>query len=151
MPRATDPRSLPTIPALLACMLAAGHAAADPSTAADDAMLPLTERPTLLGGPGSPEQWLKDRGLGLDVSLAQFGQAMLSPDEGDNGLQYGGKLNAKLNLDGARLGLWEGLSASALFEYKYGDSVNGFNGVLLPINTQMYEPADEHTAVSLTI
>jgi len=120
----------------------------------DAGMLPLSERPTLFGGSGSPEAWLRDRGLGLDISWTQFGQTMLSPDSGDNSLQSGGKLNAKFNLDGAKLGLWEGLSASALVEYKTnktGGSVNGFNGILLPVNTQMYEPKDEHSAVSLTV
>jgi porin len=110
----------------------------------------LSERPTLLGGPGSPEEWLRERGLGLDISLTQFGQAMISPSEGDNGLEYGGKLNAKLNFDMAKMGLWEGLSASALAEYKYGRSVNGLNGILLPINTQLYEPNGVHSALSLT-
>jgi porin len=115
-----------------------------------DTMLPLHQRPTLFGGPNSPEQQLRDRGLGLDLSWTQFGQAMTSPSSGDNGMQWGGKLNAKFNLDFAKMGLWDGFSASALYEYKTGNSVNGFNGVLLPINTQMYEPADETQALSLT-
>lgn len=76
---------------------------------------------------------------------------MASPDEGNNHLQYGGKLNAKFAFDGAKLGLWEGLSANAHIEYKYEHSVNGFNGVLLPINTQIYEPANTDYAVSLTV
>jgi porin len=120
-------------------------------SAADSAtMAPLAERPTLLGGPGSPEAWLRERGLGLDISLTQFLQSMTSPSEGDNGLQYGGKLNAKFTFDLTKMGLWEGFSASALAEYKYGHSVNGFNGVLLPINTQLYEPNGPHSALSLT-
>jgi porin len=145
------PTPLLALPLALANIIAPDQSFAEQASEISQAAVPLAERPTLFGGPGSPEQWLKDHGVGLDVSLTQFGQAMLSPDEGDNGLQYGGKVNAKVNLDGAKLGLWSGLSASALFEYKYGDSVNGFDGVLLPINTQLYEPADERTAVSLTI
>ena len=82
--------------------------------AGSGAMLPLGQRPTLLGGPNSPEAWLFDRGLGLDISWTQFGQAMVAPKETDNGLKSGGKLNAKLNLDFSKMGLWEGFSASAL-------------------------------------
>lgn len=127
--------------------------ATSPAASSWPADSPLSERPTLFGGPGSPEEWLRERGLGLDISWTQFGQAMVSPDEGDNSLQWGGKLNAKFNFDFAKLGLWDGFSASALVEYKpktTGNSVNGFHGVLLPINTQLYEPADENSAVSLT-
>lgn len=115
-----------------------------------DDMLPLLQRPALFGGPNSPEQGLRDRGLGLDVSWTQFAQAMTSPSDGNNRLQSGGKLNAKFAFDFARMGLWEGFSASAIAEYKAGHSVNGFNGVLLPINTQLYEPNGVDSALSLT-
>ncbi|WP_177142798.1 carbohydrate porin [Variovorax sp. YR216] len=120
-------------------------------TSADEAaMLPLAERPTLLGGPNSPEQWLRDRGVGIDASWTGFGQALTSPSSGDNSMQGGGKLNAKFNFDFSKLGLWQGFSASALYEQKWGHGANGFNGVLLPVNTQMYEPKDRDSAVSLT-
>ena len=116
------------------------HAKSDWDSSHDDFDRPLNTR----GQHDAPRigQWLREHGVGLDVSLTQFGQAMASPDEGNNHLQYGGKLNAKFAFDVARLGLWEGLSANAHIEYKYEHSVNGFNGVLLPINTQIYEPAN---------
>lgn len=125
-----------------------------PVAAADDVeMAPIGERPTLLGGPGSPEAWLKGHGIGLDVSWIEYGQALVSPDDGDNGMEWGGKLNAKFALDGEKLGLWRGFSVNGLFEYNTGndDSVNGYDGTLMPVNTQMYHPAGEHTALSVTI
>jgi porin len=135
---------------IVGAVMIAGAAGAYAQANGSDTMLPLDQRPTLFGGPNSPEQWLRDRGLGLDISWTQFGQSMTSPSSGDNGMQWGGKLNAKFNFDFSKMGLWDGFSASALYEYKTGDSVNGFNGVLLPINTQMYEPANESQALSLT-
>lgn len=112
--------------------------------------MPLQQRERLLGGPDGPVARLQQRGIGLDISWAQFAQSMVSPGAADNGLRSGGKLNAKIGLDGHKLGLWEGLSASALVEYKTGRSVNGFNGVLTAMNTQLFEPVDEHSALSLT-
>jgi porin len=119
---------------ILGLALAAAPWLAGAQSGAGDSgeMLPLSKRPTLLGGPDSPQAWLQAHGLNLGLSWTQYGQALASPSSGNNDW------------------LWDGFSASALYEYKTGDSVNGFNGVLLPINTQMYEPADETKALSLT-
>jgi porin len=135
---------------VVAALLTLGATGIYTQAAAGEAMAPLGERPTLFGGPNSPEQWLSDHGLGVDLSWTEFGQAMVTPDDADNSVQWGGKLNAKLNFDFSKMGLWDGFSASALYEYRTGDGVNGMNGVLLPINLQIYEPANASTALSLT-
>lgn len=134
---------------LVVCALVAPAMFAQPAPASGG-MLTLEQRPRLLGGPDSPLEWMQQHGVDLDLALTGYFQSMLSPSSGDNSLQPGGKLNAKVGFDFSRWGLWDGFSASAIYENKQGDSVNGFNGVLLPINTQMYEPAETSDTLSLT-
>jgi porin len=114
------------------------------------AELPLDRRPSLFGGPGSPEDALRQHGIGLDVSLVQFGQGMVAGD-GNQGWQYGGKATAKVAVDGAKAGLWDGFSLNLIGEYQYGKNVNGYGGTLFPVNTALTFPQDGGSGGDLSL
>jgi porin len=59
---------------------------------------------------------------------------------GDRAWQYGGKWDIQERFDLAKFGLWNGLSITGQFVYNYGNSVNGFDGSLLPVNAALYFP-----------
>ena len=48
---------------------------------------------------------MRAHGVDLNASLVQFGQGFVA-GQGDQVFESGGKLSVKLNLDGAKLGLW---------------------------------------------
>jgi porin len=61
---------------------------------------------------------------------------------GDRDLAFGGKFTLKLDVDGAKLGLWSGFSANLIGEYQWGANVDGYGGTLLPVNTALTFPQD---------
>jgi porin len=118
---------------------------------AEPAQLPLGVRPSLFGGPGSPEDELRKKGFGVDLTAVQFAQGMVSGDGPDNGWQYGGKAVAKLAVDGAKAGLWEGFSMSLIGEYQWGRNINGQGGTLFPVNTALTFPQDGGSGGDLSL
>ncbi len=77
----------------------------------------------------------------MDMFATQFYQGVtsggLSPQ-----FEYGGKLDALPNFDGQKLGLWQGLSANAHVETRFGTTTNSNAGTLLPSNAAMAFPFD---------
>jgi porin len=128
----------------------AGSDVASSGTAAPS-MLPLAERPSLFGGPGSPEASLAQHGIGLDISAVQFGQGLVSGDGPNKSWQYGGKAIAKVAIDGAKAGLWDGFSVSLIGEYQWGKNVNGYGGTLFPVNTALTFPQDGGSGGDLSL
>jgi porin len=107
-------------------------AAADPVTNS------LWDRSRLLDG--SWRQDLADHGIGIDGWLTQFSQGSPAGD-GTSEWQYGGKGDIFVTLNGAKLGLWQGLVVTAHAEMLYGEDANALgNGVLLPVNTSLALP-----------
>jgi porin len=98
------------------------------------------DRPSLLDGPGSPRQELKERGIVVDAWLTQFYQGVVAGD-GDREWQYGGKGDLIATFDGAKLGLWKGLYVNVHQEWLYGEDANNQgDGSLFPVNTAMGFP-----------
>lgn len=61
---------------------------------------------------------------------------------GDDAPRYGGRLDGYADIDGEKLGLWDGLSIHLHGEFVYGQNVNRIGArVLLPINTALNFPA----------
>jgi porin len=111
---------------------------AQPATAADAVTNSLWERPRLLDG--GWRQDLADHGVSIDAWLTQFYQGSPAGD-GTSAGQYGGKGDIVLSLDGAKLGLWQGLFVTAHGELLYGEDANALgNRVLLPVNTALAFP-----------
>jgi porin len=93
-------------------------------------------------------------GLDLGLSLTQFAQSAVQGD-GDNAWETGGKVDAVLSLQGAKLGLWQGLTVTIHQEWVYGNDVNDQgDGSLLPVNVALGFPRlggrDAETSVVLT-
>ena len=111
---------------------------AQPAIAEDASTSSLWDRPRLLD-----DDWrqdLADHGISIDAWLTQFYQGSPSGD-GTSDWQYGGKGDIFLTLDGAKLGLWQGLFVTAHAELLYGKDANALgNGVLLPVNTALAFP-----------
>ncbi len=124
------------------------------SRSAGPAGMSLRDRPTLLDGPGSPKETLRQYGLDLDLSLTQFYQGLVAGD-GSEEWQYGGKVDLVARLNGDKLGLWPGFSVNVHHEIVYGKNVNNLgDGSLLPINTALTFPENgtmgSDTSLSLT-
>ncbi len=87
---------------------------------------------------------LAENGVTMDMFATQFYQGVTS-----GGLlpqfEYGGKLDVLPNFDGQKLGLWQGLSANAHVETRFGTTTNANAGTLLPSNAAMAFPFDPDT------
>ena len=117
------------------------------ASAAQDETAPIIntgwlERDTLIGDWGGVRPWLKERGVTLMPRLTQFYQGMTSGD-GDSDFEYGSKADLLLNADLSKLGLWKGLSLTVHGEYNFGESVNGYGGTGVPVNTALAFPGIE--------
>jgi porin len=93
-------------------------------------------------------------GLNFDLSLTHFLQSAVAGD-GDPEWKSGGKIDATLGIDGARVGLWNGFSISIHQEIAYGEDVNEQgDGSLLPVNVALGFPRlggqDAETAIVFT-
>jgi porin len=74
---------------------------------------------------------LRDAGFDFRLEWSQFYQGM-TRGEGDKTWQYGGKL-----------GLWNGLSVTAQYNFNYGQSINGVGGTIGQVNTALAFPGIE--------
>jgi porin len=97
-----------------------------------------------------PTEPLQQRGVTLNASVIQFGQGFVA-GEGDARFETGGRLNARVDLDGAKLGLWEGFSVNLVGELGYGENVNTAGGTLFLENTALFFPANGETAGDLSL
>jgi porin len=93
---------------------------------------------------------LADRGVTLDVDWCQIYQEIV-----DGGVEEKGEASAnldyRLNLDLMRMGLVPGALVTARGQSRFGDTVNGISGLLLPVNTYGDYPVGEgDIAIALT-
>lgn len=80
----------------------------------------------------------------------QFVSAPLA-GSGDRLVRYGGRVDGFVKVDGAAVGLWDGLSFQAQGEFVYGQSINRIGSeVLLPANTALSFPRVDEEAVDLS-
>jgi porin len=127
------------IAVLVACSVGASRASSQSAQDGSVAQSLLT-RPSLLDGDGGPKEALRARGIYTDFSLTQFYQGLVSGD-GNKSWQYGGKGDAVVTFDGAKLGLWSGFYVTVHQEWLYGEDANTLgDGSLLPVNTALAFP-----------
>jgi len=116
-------------------------AQADEVQATGSGILPLADysgdsskRSFLLGDLGGKRsEWAK-KGFTFDIDYNQYFQAVT--DGGvDTDSEYGGTLNYNINLDFDRMGLIPGGLLQIRARSRYGNSVNGISGTLIPVNT----------------
>ncbi len=130
---------------------AAAFAGESAMTSSTNAPLPgWLERDTLTGDWFGSGATLRDHGVNLNGSLAQFYQGLASGD-GSRSWKYGGKGDLFLRLDGSKLGLWQGFGVSAHGELNYGQSATSAGGTFLPNNVALLFPAANETAADLSL
>ena len=109
------------------------------------------KRDALLGDWGGAKRWLEERGFNTTLSLTQFYQGLVSgASASDTSFKYGGKAEVLVNLDAARLGLWDGFSLMVHFELNYGKSTLFTGGTFLPGNTALTFPGTNKTKADIT-
>ncbi len=106
-------------------------------------------RPTLTGDWGGARSSLADKGVTFDLRHTSFYQGLVE-GTGDNGFKYGGKFDAFINLDSAKMGLWEGGGFRSHFEYSHGDAPANLGGAIFAVNTALYWPVDTPEEVVAT-
>lgn len=100
---------------------------------------PWCERPVLTGDWGGHRSHLRDHGITFNLYSTQFAQGVSSGGIA-NELEYGGRADYLLNIDGHKLGLWQGLFVDLHGETLYGRSANGLTGALLPVSIGQFVP-----------
>ena len=110
---------------------------------------PLLDRSTLTGNWGGARDELAARGITILPSITQFYQG---PSAGnvDNVFEYGGKADAFLNIDAAKLGFWDGFGIQVHGEYNFGKTPGAVGGTTLPNNTAMSFPWQNQSGGDLT-
>jgi carbohydrate-selective porin OprB len=110
---------------------------------------PLLERSTLTGDWGGARDDLAARGITVTPSLTQFYQG---PSAGNTShiFDYGGKAETFLNIDAAKLGLWDGFGMQVHGEYNFGKTPGEVGGTTLINNTAMTFPFQNKPGGDLT-
>jgi porin len=111
----------------------------------------LWTRSRLTGDWWGARSHLADHGVTLDLRYTSFYQGLAS-GTGDEDLEYGGKVDAFINLDSGKMGLWEGGGFRSHLEYRHGDAPANLGGAIFAVNTALYWPVgtpEELVATSL--
>ncbi len=101
----------------------------------------LLTRSALTGDWWGARSSLADNGVSLDLRYTSFYQGLAS-GTGDKGYEYGGKMDAFINLDSSKLGLWEGGGFRSHLEYSHGNAPANLGGAIFAVNTALYWPVD---------
>jgi porin len=110
---------------------------------------PISSRPKLTGDWFGVRDNLAARGITFDLYGTQFYQGIASGGR-DQEWEYGGKLDYLFNLDGEKVGLWQGLFVNLHAETRYGSSVNQIAGLISPSNVAMLFPKSDETVTAIT-
>ncbi|MFC1665082.1 carbohydrate porin [Pseudomonadota bacterium] len=127
--------------AALLMPLAVVETSAATESAESSANPDLRTRSALTGDWWGARTWLADHGLNLDLRHTSFYQGLAS-GTGDKDFEYGGKLDAFINLDSGKMGLWEGGGFRSHLEYRHGDAPANLGGAIFAANTALYWPVD---------
>jgi porin len=109
----------------------------------------LWTREKLTGDWGGVRTDLHDHGIDIDLRLIQYFQGVAKGGSNTN-FAYGGKIDLILDLDGHKMGLWEGLMINVHAESQFGDSIIDDAGGMTLYNPQMYYPLPDSHDVAVT-
>lgn len=109
----------------------------------------FAQRSTLTGDWGGARDRLAARGFTLDVTGTGFWQGVVNGGA-DETSEAGGRVDAYLNVDGEKAGLWQGLFLTVHAEYKGGNDINAAAGTLFPVNFALAVPTDSDSVFALT-
>jgi len=99
----------------------------------------IAERRYLTGDWGGTRTDMASRGVQLDLDFTQTAQSVVDGGR-DVGARYNGTLDFNLNLDLMRMDVLPGALIKFRTESKYGRTVNGNTGAILPVNADGYFP-----------
>lgn len=102
----------------------------------------LSERSALTGDWGGGRGGLAERGVQLELNWIQYVQGIASGGQSRT-TRYGGKGEYVLNFDLDRMELVPGGVVTVRAESRYGNSVNGKVGTILPVNTPAFFPVTD--------
>ena len=100
---------------------------------------PWDSRPKLTGNWCGLRDELRDHGLTFDISATEYYQGTASGGLQDR-FRFGGRDDYLINVDGKKVGLWQGLSVNLHGETVYGESVNLATGAVVPVNIGRAHP-----------
>lgn len=103
----------------------------------------------LTGDWGGARATLAERGINVDLDSTLFYQGLVS-GEGEKDFEYAGRVDALVDFDTGKLGLWDGGVIRTHTEYRYGDLNPNLGGTLLATNAGLILPSGEHEEVVLT-
>jgi porin len=106
-------------------------------------------RSKLTGDWGGARSALAERGVKLDIFGTQFYQGVARGGR-EQSFDYGGRLDFLLNVDGQKLGLWQGLFFDMHAESRFAEDVNANSGLIAPPNLAMNFPAAGREVTSIT-
>jgi porin len=133
----------------------AASAAAEPQglVPIPDYAADIWSRSHLSGDWGGMRTDLANKGIQLEINWTQYLQGVVDGGR-DETTRYGGTLDYLINFDLMRMGLIPGALVKLRAESRYGHSVNGASGIILPVNTDMLFPLtdelDEDVAFTIT-
>lgn len=109
----------------------------------------LWERPVLLGNLGGARDQLAENGLTFDLSTTQYYQGIAAGGV-EQSFEYSGRNDYYINIDGAKAGLWEGLFITLHGETRYGETINGASGAIMPPNIGTLFPQPQNSVSALS-
>jgi porin len=98
----------------------------------------FSEQPTLTGDRFGVRPWLADHGIKVQPRITSFYEEGFGGKK--NNLEFGGKADLQITLNGEKMGLWKGLNLVSHLEYNFGHSPNEQMRTLLPQNTALFLP-----------
>ena len=139
--------------AALAFSISAGAESQQPSSPEDASvpetsrgLLPLPDysgdifsRSHLLGDFGGRRSAWADRGFTFDIDYNQYFQSVTKGGK-ETDSEYGGTIDYNLNIDFDRMDLIPGGLLQVRAVSRYGNSVNGISGALIPVNVDATHP-----------
>jgi porin len=160
--RRVRPCGSTTVPLAVACLLGllALPAVAQEDQGASQGVLPLPDysgdwrtRESLSGDWGGTRSEWADKGIFLEFDWLQVGQGIVSGGS-DETWAYATNLDLYLKVDLDRMGVLPGAVVSFRGQSRFGRTVNGDSGLLLPVNTYSYFPytstIDENVPFAIT-
>ncbi len=109
----------------------------------------IWQRSQLTGDWGGVRSQLQKKGVTFNFEWTQFYQG-LAAGTGSKSFDYGGRLDALIDLDTGKLGLWKGGGFHTHLEYRYGYLSAFRGGALLPVNTGEVLPLSSPDTVVAT-
>lgn len=123
--------------------------ASDAQSAQSPGQGDLLTRAALTGDWWGARSSLANHGVSLDLRYTMFYQGLVA-GTGDKGFDYGGKVDAFVDLDSGKMGLWKGGGFRSHIEYSHGGLPTNLGGAIFATNLALYFPVDTPEKVVAT-